>query len=210
MGDPASPNIFLYESAEGSLGILSQFVESPGTFHTVVEEAIKICRYEEETYTDPASYDDLLNYYNQRDHKIINRFLIRDALNKLLLCVPEIRTNRQYANYDDQYHTLLGAIDPNSSTEREFLEYLYTNNLRLPDSAQKKVEGVFVQPDFYYEHNIHVFCDGSPHDRADVRDDDNQKRQQLLSLGHEVLVYYYKDTLASFIAKRPDVFRKVR
>ena len=32
MGDPECPNILLYEAAEGSLGILSQFVEDVTTF----------------------------------------------------------------------------------------------------------------------------------------------------------------------------------
>jgi len=210
MGKPENPNVFLYESSEGSLGILSQFVDSPDIFRKVVEEAIKICRFDEEDYQDAASYDDLLSYYNQRDHKIIDRFLIKDALNKLLICSLEINTNRQYQDYDEQYRILRESIDPNSSTEREFLDYLYKNDLRLPDLAQKRVDGVFVQPDFYYEKNIHIFCDGTPHDKPSVKEDDEWKRQQIISLGHEVLVYYYKDDLAEFVKKRSDIFRKVR
>jgi len=81
----------------------------------------------------PASYDDLLSYYNQRDHRIIDRFLIQDALDKLRICTLEIQTSRQYASYDEQYRMLCEAADPNSSTERKFLDYLYKNDLRLPD-----------------------------------------------------------------------------
>ena len=86
VGDPEAPNILLYEAAEGSLGILSQFVEDINVFHEVVEQAIKLCRYDDPEYKGPASYDDLLSYYNQRDHKIIDRHLIKDALEKLLIC----------------------------------------------------------------------------------------------------------------------------
>jgi hypothetical protein len=46
----------------------------------------------------PASYDDLLSYYNQRDHKIIDRHLIQDALQKKLrICSIEIQTNTGFA-----------------------------------------------------------------------------------------------------------------
>jgi hypothetical protein len=49
VGDPQVPNILLYEAAEGSLGILSQFVDDVGVFQKVVEQAITLCRYD-----DPA------------------------------------------------------------------------------------------------------------------------------------------------------------
>ena len=92
-GTAGQPNIFLYEAAEGSLGILSQFAEDATVFHRVIDEAIRLLRYDDPEYLDPASYDDLLSYYNQRDHLIINRFLIQDALNKLKMCRLERQTN---------------------------------------------------------------------------------------------------------------------
>lgn len=209
IGDGASPNILLYEASEGSLGILSQFVEDVEVFHRVVEQAIELCRYDDEQYKGPASYDDLLSYYNQRDHRIINRHLIRDALEKLRICDIEF-PNPNFKSYDDHYQSLLRGLDPNSSTERKFIDYLYQNGLRLPDAAQKRVEGLYVQPDFYYEPRIWVFCDGTPHDAPAVRDDDEAKRQAIFALGDEVWVYYYKDNLAEKVAARPDIFRKVR
>lgn len=210
MGDPEAPNILLYESAEGSLGILSQFVENVHAFHKVIQQAVAICRYDDPEYKGPASYDDLLSYYNQRDHKIINRHLIKDALEKLLLCSIEIQSNQSFGSYDDHYQTLLRSIDPNSSTERKFIDYLYQNGLRLPDAAQKRVDGLYVQPDFYYEPRIWVFCDGTPHDDLIVQEDDHEKRQAIMAKGDEVWVYYYRDSLAEKVAERPDIFRKVR
>ena len=73
-----------------------------------------------------------------------------------------------------------------------------------------KVEGIYVQPDFYYEPRIHVFCDGTPHDEPEVKAADALKRQALIARGDEVWVYYYKDDLAAKVAQRPDIFRKVR
>jgi hypothetical protein len=210
VGDPESPNILLYEAAEGSLGILSQFVENIDAFHNVVEQSIDICRYDDPDYKGPASYDDLLSYYNQRDHKIIDRHLIKDALEKLQGCTIEIQSNKTFNSYDDHYQTLLAGIDPNSSTERKFLDYLFENGLRLPDAAQKRVDGLYVQPDFYYESRIWVFCDGTPHDDPVVKADDEEKRQAIMAMGDEVWVYYYRDNLAEKVADRPDIFRKVR
>jgi hypothetical protein len=210
VGDPEAPNILLYEAAEGSLGILSQFVEDVQTLHRVVEEAKRICRFDDHEYLAPASYDDLLSYYNQRDHKIIDRFLIRDALDKLALCAVEIQTNPAFRDYDEQYQAMLRALDPNSSTERAFIKYLHDNGLRLPDAAQKRVDGIYCQPDFYYEPRFWVFCDGSPHDDPAVQEDDEKQRQLIIARGDEVWTWHYREALAARIAQRPDIFRKVR
>lgn len=210
MGDPEAPNILLYEAAEGSLGILSQFVDDVEVFRKVVEQAITLCRYDDDNYKGPASYDDLLSYYNQRDHTIIDRHLIKDALEKLRICSIEIQTNTGYGSYEEQYQALLRGLDPNSSTERKFIDHLYQNGLRLPDAAQKRVEGVYVQPDFYYEPRIWVFCDGTPHDEPAVQADDEAKRQAIIAKGDEVWVYYYRDNLTDKVSARPDIFRKVR
>ena len=94
--------------------------------------------------------------------------------------------------------------------EADFIKYLYNNNLRLPDAAQKQVEGLYVQPDFYYEPDIWVFCDGSPHDDDSVKESDEAKRSALRNRGDQVVVYYYKDSLENLVASRPDIFRKVR
>lgn len=210
VGDPEAPNILLYEAAEGSLGILSQFVEDVGIFHKVVEQAIALCRFDDKAYKGPATYDDLLSYYNQRDHKIIDRHLIKDALEKLRICSIEIQANTGFNNYEDHYQAMLRGLDPNSSTERKFLNHLYENGLRLPDAAQKRVEGVYVQPDFYYEPRIWIFCDGTPHDDPEVKQNDEAQRQAIIAKGDEVWVYYYKDNLAEKVAARPDIFRRVR
>lgn len=210
VGDPKAPNILLYEAAEGSLGILSQFVENVEAFHRVIEAAWQLCRFEDPEYRAPASYDDLLSYYNQRDHRVIDRKLIRDALQKLAASTIEIQTNAAYRDYDEQYQAMLRHLDPNSSTERVFIQYLYDNGLRLPDAAQKRVDGIYCQPDFYYEPRFWVFCDGSPHDDDAVMRRDQEQRQLIVSKGDEVWAWHYGEPLAVRVASRPDIFRKVR
>jgi len=104
----------------------------------------------------------------------------------------------------------LRDLDPNSSTERRFIDHLYQNGLRLPDAAQKRVDGLYVQPDFYYEPRIWVFCDGTPHDEPAMQESDEAKRQAIMAKGDEVWVYGYRDNLAEKVAARPDIFRKVK
>ena len=210
MGDPECPNILLYEAAEGSLGILSQFVERVATFRNVVETAEKVCRFDDEEYKAPASYDDLMSYFNQRDHQRLDRFLIRDALHKLKLADIEIQASAAFEDYEEQYQHMLRHLDPNSSTERTFIEHLYERGLRLPDAAQKRVPDFYCQPDFYYEPRFWVFCDGVPHDNPQVRERDNEQRQLLIARGDEVWCWHYREDLAARIAERPDIFTKVR
>jgi len=209
MGDGPIPNIFIYEAAEGSLGILSQFVENIDVFKPVIEAAIEVCRYDDTDYKAPASYDDLLTYYNQRDHRRIDRFLIKDALEKLRVSNIEV-VDAGFGDYEDHYRALLRSMDPNSSTERNFLKHLYDNGLRLPDAAQKYVDGIYCQPDFYYEKGIWIFCDGSPHDDPEVKARDEEQRQILISRGDQVWSWHYRENLAEKVAKRPDIFKKVR
>ena len=210
MGDEQEPNIFLYEAAEGSLGVLSQFIEDKNTFKKVIREAITLCRYDDTEYKEDASYDDLLSYYNQRCQDIINRHLIQDALEKLQLCNLEIITNAAYPDYESQYQALLKQIDPTSSTELKFLNFLHNNGLKMPDAAQKQVDGIYCQPDFFYEPDIWVFCDGTPHDKPEVKEKDKKQRKAILNHGDQIFIYYYKDDLAGIISKRSDIFKKVK
>ncbi len=210
LGEAETPNILLYEAAEGSLGVLSQFVSDPTVLRKTIEAAIAILRYDDKTYTGPASYDDLLSYYNQRNHEKLDRFLIQDALSRLLSCQVELPGARGDENYEEQYKRLCATLDPASSLERTFVDHLHDRSLRLPDSAQKCVPQLYCQPDFHYEPDTWVFIDGSPHDKSHVRERDTELRQRMHSLGHDVLVYHYRDDMEQFITARPDVFRKVR
>ena len=210
MGDEDNPNIFIYENAEGSLGILSQLVGQTEVFNNLIKAAIEVCRFDDSDYTAPASYEDLLSYYNQRHHLIIDRHLIEEKLNVLKESQVELKTHKSFDDYDAHYEALKSQIDGNSETERRFIEFLYKNNLRLPDSAQQKHDDMYVMPDFKYEPDTWIFCDGTPHDRDDVRERDKKQREAILNKGEFYWVYYYKDNLDEKIKERPDIFKKVR
>ena len=214
MGEEEAPNILIYEAAEGSLGVLSQMVDTPKIYQAIMEEAYRVCFFkdgiEHEGEVLPATYDDLLSYYNQYYHQQIDRNLVRDALKNLKESAVEISSNKSFSSYDEQCRFLEAARDSNSSTEEKFLKYLYQNKLKLPDEAQPRIPNLYVRPDFFYKPNICIFCDGTPHDENHVKEGDSEKRAALKNAGYQVLIWYYKDSLEAFVAKRPDIFKKVK
>lgn len=216
MGEGEIPNLLIYEASEGSLGILSQVVDNPSIYKAVMRDAFEFLFMKDGVEIPPedlipASYDDLLSYYNQIHHQVINRNYIRESLRMLKDSTVEVLSSRSFTSYDEQYQSLQAARDPNSSTEDHFLKHLYKRGLKLPDEAQPIIPDMYVRPDFMYNPNIYIFCDGTPHDDPVVKKDDNEKRKALNDLGkYQVLVWYYKDSLEDFVARRSDIFKQVR
>jgi len=217
MGEGSKPNIFLYENAEGSLGVLSRFVEDTESYRQVIARAYEICFGEKDSYSVeelnrliPADYTNLLNYYNQPYHQQIDIRQIYDTLQLLKRVTPETHAAGQIAGYDEQYRTLEAARDQNSTTERDFLKYLYSKRLRLPDKAQPKFDNrYYVQPDFMYGDRTVVFCDGTPHNRPEVKADDLNKRGVLENAGYIVLTWHYQTPIEEFVAAHPEIFTPV-
>jgi hypothetical protein len=54
-----------------------------------------------------------------------------------------------------------------------------------------------------------MFCDGSVHDRKEVREDDSHKRIILREKGIDVIEWYYTESVSDLIDRRKDIFRKV-
>jgi superfamily II DNA/RNA helicase len=209
IGKKDQPNILVYESAQGSLGVLSRLVAEPDLFRKVALSAWDKCRFDDPSYKLKASYDDLLSYSNQIDHTRIDRFLIRDALDLLRRSSVEVLGTQE--GFDEQYQRLVAASDPQSDLERQFLAFLHANGLRLPDVAQKRVDDLYCQPDFWYSvDNTWIFCDGTPHDDPTVAARDKAQRDALRKKGHGVVRIYYRDDWKKEILDRSDLFRKVR
>ena len=199
MGEGSVSNIFIYESAEGSLGILSQFAKDQKIFRKVIKRAYQLCQFENgidlKPEAGPASYQDLLSYYNQRHHEQIDRYTIKETLERLMECEVEIQPKLS-GDYETQYENLLNLYDKNSSTERKFLEYLHEKGLRLPDNTQPKLSkdfGLYVMPDFQYDTSVFVFCDGTPHDDPITKERDIKQRKAMRKKGLRVITYYYQD-----------------
>ena len=122
----------------------------------------------------------------------------------------EVQHAGQSMTYDEQYQHLEAARDHNSSTEYQFLKYLYDHKLRLPDEAQPSFpEEYYVQPDFKYGDRILIFCDGTPHDRPEIIEDDRNKREVLENAGFVVLVWHYKTPIEDFVKENKDLFTPI-
>ncbi|MFN8256032.1 MAG: DEAD/DEAH box helicase [Bacteroidales bacterium] len=215
MGEGEMPNIMIFESAEGSLGILSQLVENTELLKIVFKEAYQICYFDPETREDSkpdlpkASYDDLLSYYNQRHHDKIDRYSIKIALEKLMNCEPD--NAQHHASWDKQYEYLLKHYDKQSVLEKKLFDYLYKNGLKLPDIAQFNIPEYYINADFVYkDERALIFCDGSVHDNPEQKNEDSHKRQLLIDAGYDVIVWHYMEPIEKLVERRKDIFRKVR
>jgi very-short-patch-repair endonuclease len=76
----------------------------------------------------------------------------------------------------------------------------------LPDEGQKFLKDYYSNPDFFYEPNVCIFCDGSVHDEPTQKEKDRITRQELKDLGYRVIVIRYDQDLEEQIRRSPDVF----
>ncbi|MFH5833859.1 DEAD/DEAH box helicase [Halalkalibaculum sp. DA384] len=214
MGDKEAPNILVFEASEGSLGVLKTLSDQPRKFREVVEKAYEICHFtkpkEDEKELPQASYDDLLSYYNQYHHKLLDRHKIKGALELLKAAEPDPKKKGTNRNYSEQLDYLRERIDPNSGLEEKFLNYLADSGLALPDKAQYSIDELYVNADFFYEPNVVIFVDGNVHDKPGVQTEDEKKRKALRKKGYQVLVYRYDQDFNSFVESRPDIFKEVQ
>jgi superfamily II DNA/RNA helicase len=217
MGNSDAPNLLIYEAAQGSLGILSQLVADPAQLKDLFATAYQAMHFDPETRIETAygqtlpraSYEDLLSYYNQRHHDILDRHCIKEPLQHLMDC--DVSPLNEGNDYEQQYQVLLQAYDKNSHSELPLLKYLYQNKLALPHKAQVNMEDYYISVDFVYNTTngpVLVFCDGSVHDESIVHAQDEHKRNLLKDAGYDVLVWHYRTPIEEFINTRKDIFRK--
>jgi very-short-patch-repair endonuclease len=215
MGSSENKNIMLFESAEGSIGVLKDIARNPAKLRDLFLMAYEICGYDFKTKEDKyptrpkASYDDLLSYYNQMDHIKIDRHSIIKALELLIASNPDDTIG---GSYEEKYETLKKGLHHKSPGEKVLLDYLFENGYRLPDFTNYNLEKYYIQPDFVYQkENALIFVDGGIHKKAINKADDDRKRKILELAGYDVLVWDdTSEKVDSFVSRRQDVFRKVR
>ena len=216
LGDQEGPNILIYEAAEGSLGILSQLVQQPAQMKRLFEEAYRVIHFDPVSHEDlrpdlpKATYDDLLSYYNQSYHDRLDRTRIQEPLKRLM--DYDIEPMHEHRDREQHFRYLLECYDPNSATEKPFLEFLYYQGYALPDKAQVNIAEFYINADFVYNLSsgpVLVFCDGSIHDTPVVQEDDSHKRDLLRDTGYDVIEWHHSESLESLVTRRRDVFRKV-
>lgn len=203
--------ILFWEAAEGGVGVLKRLVTQPDALRKVAEAALDRCHFDINTGDDKAEetcaracYDCLLSYRNQSDYRKLDRHAIRDILQTLATSTTVQRPPER--SYDDQYRWLRGQTDRQSEIERKFLDHLYTTKRHLPDAAQKYLSDFYANPDFFYNPNVCIYCDGSPHfigTRAEV---DATDRKKLREAGYRVIEIRFDRDLEEQMAAHPDIF----
>ena len=209
IGEGELRRLMFFESAEGGIGVCEQLLEPDG-FARAAARALELCHFDADGQesspgdSTAACYDCLLAYENQPVHHLLDRRLVRDLL--LRLSRARVTSGGIGESREEQYQRLRSTADPASSLEREFLDFLYEQELRLPDQAQyRPSDEVHVQPDFYYEatHTC-VFIDGAVHDQPSVQEADRMAREALANRGFGVVEV--RPPFETAVAQRPDVF----
>jgi len=217
IGSDVNRGILFWENAEGGVGVLRRIVEDTNTIKNIAKKALEICHFDPDTGSEvenncdceKACYNCLLSYTNQRDHSVLNRYLIKD----LLLRLSRGSISKYYAkrSYEEQYQWLRQQTDTRSQLEKDFLDELWRQGRRLPDTAQELIADLASQPDFYYnEGYVCVFCDGTPHDVPKQQEKDKQIREKLTLKGYRVVVIRYDHDIGKQIEENRDIFGEAK
>ena len=210
IGQEGHAALLFWEAAEGGVGVLKRLVTQPDALRRVAEAALERCHFDIHTGEDLAEatcaracYDCLLSYTNQSDYRNLDRHLITHILmtlaNSITVQHPPDR------GYDEQYNWLRSQTDRQSEIERVFLDHLYTTKRHLPDEAQKYLSDFYANPDFFYNPNILVYCDGASHVGGRISED-AVTRDQLRAAGYRVIEIRYDRDIEEQVAAYADIF----
>ena len=218
IGDGEHRRLLFWEESEGGTGVWERLAKERDALAKVARQALELCHFDPETGEDAedhdsercavACYECLLTYSNQLNHRHIDRQLLPG----FLLALASARTSpADGIDREAQLQRLQGLVDPGSSLEREFLQFLYDAQIRLPDLAQNRpAPEVPVQPDFYYEREnlpgVCVFVDGPHHDAPRQQEVDARLHSDLQDRGFRVISIRYDKPFAEQVASHPDVF----
>ncbi len=214
--DDEPRQILFYEAAEGGAGVLVRLAEEPGALADVARAALELCHYDPDTGVDrrratgateeceAACYACLLSYGNQRYHRQLDRTLIRDILQALAGASGSVGAGGQ--EHEHQLDALLSLCG--SDLERDFLRWLDTRGLRLPDTAQQLVEAAHTRPDFTYGDGLTccVYVDGEPHTFPARQQRDAAQEAALENLGWTVIRVQGAGTWPAAVEQYPWVF----
>ena len=209
IGEDDYRRLMFFEAAEGGIGVCEQILSGNGLAR-VAARALQICHFDENgeeatgEVCSAACYRCLLAYENQWVHHLLDRRVIREHLLRLAdsALVPQVSDRDRRAHFEH----LLRLVDSRSRLERNFLEYLFENHLKLPNRAHfRPCKDIYAEPDFYYESShACIFVDGSVHERADVKERDQHVREQLEDRGFRVIAI--GPNLRASIETWPQVF----
>ncbi|PWB53889.1 MAG: hypothetical protein C3F13_08260 [Anaerolineales bacterium] len=188
--------ILFYESAEGGAGVLRRLLDDPLSFAEVSQEALNLCHFNPSTGEDlhravgaeenceAACYNCLMSYYNQMDHRLLDRQSIKEILIEMSSATAVI--SPMLISRAEHLQRLRNLCQ--SNLEKSWLDYLEEHNYNLPSHAQKLIEACNTRPDFFYEKvNLVVYVDGYHHLFPDRQERDQNQLENLENAGYTVV-----------------------
>jgi DEAD/DEAH box helicase/Domain of unknown function (DUF1998)/Helicase conserved C-terminal domain len=213
-------HLLIYEAAEGGAGVLRQLIEDPGAWNRLGRTALELCHFDPQTSADrgkaehatencqAACYDCLLSYYNQPDHPLLDRQLIKELLQQLAAATVE--ASPVEIPRGEHLERLKRLCD--SKLEKDFLDFLDSNNLRLPERAQHFYAQFESRPDFSYtsENPAFIYVDGPPHDYPDRQKRDLEQTAALMGNGITVIRFHHQQDWPSIVRQHPATFGELK
>ncbi|MCV7195926.1 DEAD/DEAH box helicase [Mycobacterium angelicum] len=220
-GDHAWSRLLFFEAAEGGAGVLRRLATEHGQLRQVARKALEILHFDADSGEDlhrapqaiedcaQACYDCLLSYSNQWDHQHLDRHSVKGLLQRL--AAADVAVGAGGEGRAEQLERLNQACD--SELEKRFLVLLDQHGYRLPDDAQKIVDGYYVRPDFAYHTDgmdVAIFVDGPIHENTHQHEKDVHAQVKLEDeAAWLVLRFSYRDGDAGWlktITENPSVF----
>ena len=207
--------LLFYEAAEGGAGVLRQLVDDPAALRNVARRALELCHFDPDTGADrplegepceAACYSCLLSYFNQRDHRRLDRKLLPALLHTW--SNGQVKTSPRLASREDHLEALLRATQ--TELERRWLRLVHRLGLRLPSAAQRLIDPPGALPDFIYDdQHVLIFVDGPVHDDPAQARRDLDLRGQLEDLGWITLSFHHDEDWEARLRSQPGTFGAV-
>jgi ATP-dependent helicase YprA (DUF1998 family) len=208
-------SILLYESAEGGAGVLRRLVDDPNAFARVASQALQLCHFDPLTGDDlrrapnaredceAACYDCMMSYYNQMDHRYLDRQTIQEFLMQCSQSTSE--SSPQTISRVEHYQHLLNLCQ--SDLEKDWLGFVEKGNFRLPSHAQYLFEACHTRPDFFYEkeHTV-IYVDGPHHLYPERKIRDQAQIECMEDLGYTVIRFGLFTDWDQIVSRYPNIF----
>ena len=195
--DPTQARILFYEATSGSAGALSRVLEN-NVLTQVVGNTLDVIHFaldgsDTKSECSSACYECLRDYFNQREHDQLDRFLIQELLVWLQNATPTTISEDEWEKILAQPH---GA---GAENERTFLRSLRDKGLPVPSRNHYGLpeEGTPIVEVDYKVGNIHIFVDGSIHHKKWNKELDSDRRQALSDEGYRILIFDMDDVEGS-------------